>query len=174
MKFKVACSRALLSLPADSNWGPHDWESVELPTEPQQFLQDVKRRLINQEYLYEMSSSEYDYLTTLVRHRTCKCFSSPCSKSSMGHVMFSHLRKRLQKHLSYSLILNSRKKMGHLDIILHFCFRFSTWGKVAQIVLSYSPHPQFQKEKWGHLDVIFRKPVKIVGRGISICLKKRF
>ena len=33
---KVPCQRALLPLPADSNRGPHDWESVVLSTEPQQ------------------------------------------------------------------------------------------------------------------------------------------
>ena len=34
----MPCPRALMLLPADSNRGPHDLESVVLSTEPQQLL----------------------------------------------------------------------------------------------------------------------------------------
>ena len=36
---KLPYPRALLPLPADSNWGPHGWESMVFSTEPQQLLE---------------------------------------------------------------------------------------------------------------------------------------
>ena len=37
----MPCPMTLLPLPADSNWGPHDQQSVVLSTEPQQLLNNV-------------------------------------------------------------------------------------------------------------------------------------
>ena len=103
---KVPCPRALLLLPAESNRGPHDWESVVLSTEPHQLLclliilHSCKQSVYGSEfwtmYNWPFSDLEHFYYTW---------FAPSYSETISFGVVVKSTNRAFRKHILYIPLL---------------------------------------------------------------------
>ena len=96
---KVPFPRALLPLPADSNRGPHDWESIVLSTEPQQFKRLIVTLWVSShdnKFLNSNRDCNFEIWITERTHRGKDSNANCCSSFLWTAVAANHTRTHSQ------------------------------------------------------------------------------